>query len=61
VPRAPRRGCRDEGAVEITKPGKPVARVVAAEPPPSLRGSVTTLVSEEELIAPLDEPWDAER
>lgn len=41
----------------ITKRGKPVAKVVPVEPAPSLRGSVTQLVSDEELIAPLDEDW----
>jgi len=43
----------------VTKRGKPVARVVGIEPPPSLRGSVRILVSEEEFLAPLDEPWAA--
>jgi prevent-host-death family protein len=47
--------------VVVTKRGRPVARVVAAEPPPSLRGSVRILVSEEEFIAPLDLEWDAYR
>lgn len=44
----------------VTKRGKPVARVLPAEEPKPLRGSVTYLVSDEELIAPLDEVWDAE-
>lgn len=43
----------------ITKHGRPVARVMPVEPPPSLVGSVTFLVSDEELIAPLDVEWDA--
>jgi prevent-host-death family protein len=43
----------------VTKHGKPVARVVALEDEPSLEGSVTFLVDDEELIAPL-EAWDAE-
>lgn len=43
----------------VTKRGKPVARVVSIEPPPSLRGTVKILVSEEEFLAPLDEPWEA--
>ncbi|MHB1242505.1 MAG: type II toxin-antitoxin system Phd/YefM family antitoxin [Gaiellaceae bacterium] len=43
----------------VTKRGKPVARVVSIEPPPSLVGSVTFLVSEEELLAPIDVRWDA--
>jgi antitoxin (DNA-binding transcriptional repressor) of toxin-antitoxin stability system len=42
----------------VTKRGKPVARVVPIEPPPSLIGSVTMLV-DDEFIAPLDEPWKA--
>jgi len=44
----------------ITKRGKPVARVTPLEPPKSLIGSVTYLVSDEELIAPLWEDWEPE-
>ncbi|MBA2383598.1 MAG: type II toxin-antitoxin system Phd/YefM family antitoxin [Actinobacteria bacterium] len=44
----------------VTKRGKPVARVVPVEAPPSLRGSVTYLVDDEELLASLGEPWEAE-
>lgn len=44
----------------ITKRGKPVARVAPVERPASLRGSVTYNVSDEELIAPLGETWNAE-
>jgi len=40
----------------VTKRGKPVARVVPAEEPPSLSGSV---VWEGDLIAPIDEDWRA--
>lgn len=43
----------------VTKRGKPVARVVPARKPESLRGSVTYLVDDEELIAPIDVTWDA--
>jgi prevent-host-death family protein len=46
--------------IVITKRGKPVARVSPLEPPKSLIGSVTYLVSDEELIAPLWENWDPE-
>jgi len=46
--------------IVITKRGKPVARVAPLEPPTSLIGSVTYLVSDEELIAPIDVEWDAE-
>ena len=42
----------------VTKRGRPVARLVPVEEPASLRGSVTYLVSDEELIAPLDEQFD---
>lgn len=44
----------------ITKHGRPVARVVPAAVPRSLRGTVTYHVDDEELIAPLDDPWAAE-
>jgi prevent-host-death family protein len=43
----------------ITKRGQPVARVGPVEEPASLRGSVTFEVSDEELLAPLGEHWDA--
>ncbi|HSI98154.1 MAG TPA: type II toxin-antitoxin system Phd/YefM family antitoxin [Gaiellaceae bacterium] len=46
--------------IMITKRGKPVARVVPVEPVTSLAGSVTFLVSDEELMEPVLEPWDAE-
>lgn len=47
--------------IVVTKRGKAVARLVPVEEPPSLVGSVTFNVSEEELIyAPLDE-WDVDR
>jgi prevent-host-death family protein len=45
--------------IVVTKRGRAVARVVAAETPSSLRGSVSFNVSEEELIEPLDVDWDA--
>jgi prevent-host-death family protein len=44
--------------VVVTKRGKPVARVVPAEPPRSLLGSVEFLVSDDELIEPLFEDWE---
>lgn len=47
--------------VVVTKRGKPVARVLPAEEPWSLRGSVKFNVSDEELIAPLDLDWEVER
>lgn len=47
--------------IVVTKHGKPVARIVAVEPAPSLIGSVTQHVSDEELIAPIDQVWNAQR
>ncbi len=44
--------------VVVTKHGRPVAKVVPIAPAPSLRGSVTYLVSDEELIAPLYPNWE---
>jgi len=44
----------------VTKRGKPVARIMPLEPPPSLIGSVTYLVTDEELIAPLFPDWEPE-
>lgn len=41
----------------VTKRGKPVARLVPAEAPPSLSGSV---VWEGDLISPIGEEWGAE-
>jgi len=46
--------------ITVTKRGRPVARVVPVEPAPSLKGSVVYLVSDDELIAPIDEVWNAE-
>lgn len=46
--------------IVVTKRGKPVARLGPMEPPPSLKGSVTYLVSDEELIKPVLGDWDAE-
>ena len=46
--------------VVVTKHGRPVAKLVPIGPAPDLRGSVTYLVDDEALVAPLDEEWDAE-
>jgi len=43
----------------VTKRGRPVARLVAVEPAPTLLGSVRFEVGDGELIEPLDEPWHA--
>jgi prevent-host-death family protein len=48
-----------EGLI-VTKRGRPVARVAPVKAPDSLRGSVTFNVSDDELITPLPESWDAE-
>ncbi len=42
----------------ITKRGTPIARVTPIAPAPSLEGSVTALVDDDELLAPLA-AWDA--
>lgn len=46
----------------VTKRGKPVARLVPVcdEPPANLRGSVR-YNAEADLLAPIDETWDADR
>jgi prevent-host-death family protein len=51
-----------ESGVEliVTKRGEPVARVGPVDPDASLAGSAEQLVDDEELIAPLDERWEAE-
>jgi prevent-host-death family protein len=46
--------------IVVTKRGKPVARIEPVDEPPSLKGSIVYLVSDEELIAPIDEVWNAE-
>jgi prevent-host-death family protein len=43
----------------ITKHGRPVARVDPVQPLASLRGSVKFATSDEDLITPLPERWDA--
>ncbi len=46
--------------ITVTKRGRPVAKVVPVEAPDnSLRGSVTYLVDEEELLQPIDVAWEA--
>jgi prevent-host-death family protein len=47
--------------IEITKRGRAVARLVPAEEPPSLVGSVEFLVDDDRLIAPIDIDWAAGR
>ena len=47
--------------IVVTKRGKAVARLSPLEEPKPLRGSVTFLVDDEELIKPLPVEWDAER
>lgn len=47
--------------IVVTKRGRPVARVIPASEPAGLQGSVSFHVSDDELAAPLDEHWNAER
>ena len=47
--------------IVVTKRGKPVAKLEPIGERPSLRGSVTFLVSDDELLEPILEPWDVER
>lgn len=47
--------------IVVTKRGKPVARVEPVEEPRSLVGSVTFLVSDDELTEPILEPWDVDQ
>jgi prevent-host-death family protein len=47
--------------IVVTKHGRPVARVVPAAEPPTLRGSVRFNVTDAELVAPLGDAWDSER
>jgi prevent-host-death family protein len=49
----------DGDSLIITKRGRPVAMVAPVQEPTSLRGSVEFKVSDEELLAPLPEQWDA--
>lgn len=42
----------------VTKRGKPVARLLPAEAPPSLKGSV---LWEGDLVSPVEDAWDADR
>ncbi len=50
----------DSGSeLTITKRGRPVALVTPVDPEASLAGTVTQLVSDDELIRPIDQPWDA--
>ncbi len=47
--------------IVVTKRGRPVAQLVPVEEPRSLVGSVTFLVSDEELLEPILEPWEVEQ
>lgn len=48
------------GELVVTKRGRPVARVVPVEKAASMRGSVSYLVGDDELVAQIDERWDSE-
>jgi prevent-host-death family protein len=45
--------------IVVTKRGRPVARVVPFYQPVGMHGSVTFNVPDDELLAPVTEPWDA--
>ena len=47
--------------IVVTKHGRPVARVIAAEGAADLTGSVTFSVGDDALLAPIEAGWDAER
>ncbi len=47
--------------IVVTKHGRPVARVVAAQAPADLRGSVEFHGDDDAFIEPLDVDWDANR
>jgi prevent-host-death family protein len=47
--------------IVVTKRGKPVAKVGPLEEPRSLKGSVTYLVDDDELLFSTGEVWDMER
>jgi prevent-host-death family protein len=47
--------------IVVTKHGRPVARVVAAQRLEDLTASVTFHVDDDALIEPLDVDWDAAR
>jgi prevent-host-death family protein len=54
-------GVADSGeSLEVTKRGRPVARVVPVEKPPALEGSVEFRVDDDELLAPIEAGWDAQ-
>jgi prevent-host-death family protein len=46
--------------IVVTKRGQPLARVLPAREPAPLTGSVRFLVSDDELVAPIEVAWDAE-
>ena len=48
-------------SLTITKRGRPVARVVALPGKTSLFGAMAgTVLKQQDLVAPLDDAWDAE-
>lgn len=47
--------------VIVTKHGRAVARLVPISGPPTLAGSVTFEVGDDELLEPIGDVWDVER
>lgn len=48
-------------SLTVTKRGKPLARLVPMDAPVSMLGSVTYHVDDDELLAPIDADWHAQR
>ena len=52
---------RSREPVTVTKRGKPVARIVSIAQKQSAFGSMAgTVLTEIDIVSPVDEPWDAE-
>lgn len=48
--------------ITVTKRGRPVARLVPVDPPTPLFGALAGSVGRyDDLVAPIDEEWDAQR
>jgi prevent-host-death family protein len=52
---------RSKEPVTVTKRGKPVARIISIPQRKSAFGSMAgTVLVEDDIVGPIDEPWDAE-
>ena len=53
---------RSKEPVTVTKRGKPVARIISIPQRKSAFGSMAgTVLMEDDIVGPIDEPWDADR